>query len=39
MSDEEEAAEARARRAMAWALAWGVVTLALLWWFDAAYRI
>jgi len=36
--DDEAAGEARSRRAMGWALAWGFITLALLAWFTRAYE-
>jgi hypothetical protein len=36
--DDEAAGEARSRRVMGWALAWGVITLALLAWFARAYE-
>lgn len=36
--DDEAAGEARSRRAMRWALAWGFITLALLAWFARSYE-
>jgi len=36
-NDDDAAGEARSRQAMARALAWGVLTLALLWWFARSY--
>lgn len=35
---DDAAGDARSRRAMGWALAWGFITLALLAWFARAYE-
>lgn len=35
---EESAGASRSRRMMVFTLAWGVLTLVLLWWFERSYR-
>ncbi len=35
---EESAGESRSRHLMVITLAWGVLTLVLLWWFERSYR-
>jgi hypothetical protein len=36
-ADDDVAAEARSRRAMGLAFGWGLLTLALLWWFARSF--